>query len=100
MREATNAWAGIALMRIVVLIVVIPSALAGPVEEWNSIFGGVSHDLGGSVRFTSDGGFLITDLTYSYGAGGDLSLVKADSNCTEQWNRAYGGKGAEDATSV
>ncbi len=63
-------------MRIVVLIVVIPSALAGPVEEWNSIFGGVSHDLGGSLRFTSDGGFLITDLTYSYGAGGDLSLSR------------------------
>jgi|GEM_PF-5955517 hypothetical protein len=55
-----------------------PWELAGPVEVWNKTFGGVSHDPGGLGRLTTDGGFLITGLTYSYGAGGDMFLVKAD----------------------
>ena len=100
MRAAKEAWAGIDLMLIVVLTVIVPSALAGPVEAWNRTFGGVSHDPGGSGRLTSDGGFLVTSLTSSHGAGGDMFLVKADSNGTEQWNRAYGGRSMDLGRSV
>jgi hypothetical protein len=57
MRETKEAWAGIALMLIVVLTVIVPSALASPVEKRNRTFGGVSHDPRGSGRLTSDGGF-------------------------------------------
>ncbi|MFW9777738.1 MAG: hypothetical protein ACFFE8_02710 [Candidatus Heimdallarchaeota archaeon] len=44
---------------------------------WNSTIGGSGTDAGGSVVQTSDGGFIISGTTESYGAGGaDFWLVK------------------------
>ena len=47
--------------------------------EWSRIVGGTERDDGNSVVQTSDGGLAVAGGTQSFGAGGDLFLVKFDS---------------------
>lgn len=71
------------------------------IQQWYKTFGGVKQDEANEVQQTTDGGFIITGNTESYGAGkSDIWLIKTDNVGTLQWDRAYGGGNDELGYSV
>ncbi len=68
---------------------------------WDRTIGGTGADEAKAVRQTSDGGYIIAGITYSYGAGFyDIYLVKTDASGNKVWDRAFGGADADDGRSV
>jgi len=59
---------------------------------WTRYYGGDGSDYATRVCQTSDGGYIVSGYTTSFGAGEiDGMLVKADSLGNEEWMQAYGG---------
>jgi hypothetical protein len=68
---------------------------------WTKTYGGTSSDAGFSVQQTSDGCYIITGGTYSYGAGScDVYLIKTDSLGDTLWTKTYGGSECDCGRSV
>lgn len=80
---------------------VTQAAIETPSGTWQKTFGGAKDDIGSDVQVSSDGGYVVTGHTSSYGVGGmDIWLIKTDSAGEEIWSRAFGGGGNEFATSL
>ena len=68
---------------------------------WTKTFGGSSSDYGKSVQQTSNGGYIITGYTASYGAGSsDVWLIKTDASGDTLWTKTFGGSGTDGGYSV
>jgi hypothetical protein len=68
---------------------------------WTKTFGGTELDMGYSVQQTSDGGYIVTGGTSSYGAGwADVYLIKTDSSGDTLWTQTYGGIWGENGSSI
>jgi hypothetical protein len=69
---------------------------------WTRVYSGIYHDYAYSVDQTSDGGYIISGETNSFGSGGnyDVYLVKTASSGDTLWTRRYGGDWNEEGWSV
>jgi Secretion system C-terminal sorting domain/SprB repeat len=69
--------------------------------SWSKTYGGTADDYGLCIHITTDGGYIISGRTSSYGAGaGDYYLIKTDVNGVHQWSKAYGGSAVDQAGNV
>jgi hypothetical protein len=74
---------------------------ADGIQEWGSTFGTTDDDYGRCAIQTSDGGYVITGYTFSYGDGSaNAWLVKTDASGNEEWNEIYGGASGDYSESV
>jgi len=68
---------------------------------WARTFGGTNYDWAWSIIQTTDGGYAVTGLTYSFGAGSDDPLVlKLNPDGSLAWARTFGGTNSEYARSI
>ncbi len=68
---------------------------------WTKCYGGPGSDKGSEVQLTSDGGYIITGRTASFGAGArDAYLIRTDANGDTLWTKTYGGVDWDYAYSV
>jgi hypothetical protein len=63
---------------------------------WTRTFGGDSSDAGYSVAETSDGGYIITGRTMSYGADfNDVWLIKTNASGDSLWTKTFEGRSGQ-----
>ncbi len=80
-------------------VYLVKTDTAGAIQ-WSKTYGGTGVDSGHCVVQTHDGGYAIGGLTYSFGAGGDVYLVKTDAAGNMLWNKTYGGTNVETGYSL
>ncbi len=69
--------------------------------SWQKTYGGSSEDTVNSIQQTSDGGYIVAGVTYSFGAGSyDLWILKLDQTGTVSWQKTYGGSGTDAYPSI
>jgi hypothetical protein len=70
---------------------------------WTKTYGGAESDVANDVQQTSDGGYILTGKTHSFGAfsnDGDVYLIKTDAAGDTLWSKTFGGSGTDIGYSV
>ena len=68
---------------------------------WSSTIGGTESDRASSIRQTSDGGYIISGYTSSFGDGSsDAWIIKTDLNGNTSWTKTFGGTEYDRANSL
>lgn len=69
--------------------------------EWDKTYGGSGYDNGYAVKELDDGGYILSGVSESFGAGGqDVYLIRTDSLGNLIWNNTYGGTSNEIGYSI
>jgi len=69
--------------------------------SWAKTIGGTKEDDGYSIQQTSDGGYVITGETFSFGAGErDVFVIKLDSSGNLSWAKTIGGASSDSSFSI
>ena len=75
-----------------IILVLISTNIFSQITTFRHVFGGTGDDFGQDIEQTSDGGYIITGATGSFGYGqSDVYLLKIDSLGMYEWSRSYGG---------
>jgi hypothetical protein len=89
------------LLGVTILFCVTSLFAQSPDTLWTKTFGGLENDEGFAVQQTSDGGYIITGYTESFGVGPrNVYLIKTYANGNTQWTRTYGGTDTDCGFSV
>ena len=85
----------------VLLITICSLQIINAQTQWQRTIGGTGDDQARSIIQTTNGGFIITGFTNSFGAGNyDFYIVKFNSSGTLQWSRTVGGTGDDQTQSI
>ena len=89
--------------------VIVAAYDASGLLVWDTAYGGSGIDRANCIQPTSDGGFILAGYTTSNNGAvsgnhspgvADIWLVKMDANRVIQWQKCYGGSGADTAYTV
>jgi len=70
------------------------------VGQWASVCGGAGNDEALAAIGTSDGGYAVAGLTYSYGTGGDMIVLRVSGTGSLSWARVVGGTYDDEARGI
>src|SRR5258705_7207658 len=88
-------------LSLVIVSILIVNTSKAQMKTFEKIFGGSKPDYGHSLATTSDGGFIITGLTLSFGDTlGDTYLIKTDGEGIQKWFKIISGPQLEGGNSV
>jgi len=75
--------------------------------DWQKTYGGGGEDEAMAIQQTdddgdgvADDGYIVANFTDSFGAGGDIWLLKLGAAGNVQWQKTYGAGGREDVFSI
>jgi len=69
--------------------------------QWQRTYGGYDDDAADLIYQASDGGYVVTGYTASYGAGAiDVWLLKLGADGAVQWQKTYGGRAEDEAVGI
>ena len=89
------------LRLLLAICICLQSIASAQATEWAKTYGGSYRDWANSIQQTSDGGYVVAGVTYSFGAGGaDFWVLKLDSKGDIEWQKTYGGSDGDWAWSI